>query len=305
MTKPYFNYDILYSRFNVYRGGAFDVLTERAEQVDKHGFTEAKDKYRAKFLVKCAEAYTTAATQGHNLGRAIWPGDPVLWKPRSARANLVKAAALLIAAIDSYDNADVPMQEPTQKAKEAPSATPSAAGVAAGTTKRAGDPATGRADGTENPFDAAELANSAEKAGNEPPAFDTAQDMADAIAFTFDARRVGKSNLPELFKVMSEAIFTDLKPPRPMFKAAAVKAQVQHARLEAARAYYVEQLHELQREEVRIEQEIDFAKLVKLPVDDLLREQRRINHANRRRLASVVRQINTALELLDDLEKMK
>ena len=83
----------------------YSVLVERKRQVEVEGFTFAQDDaYQYHELRKAAAAYLM-----HNgdpyLGPQSWPWDFSQWKPGSARANLVKAGALVIAEIERIDRA--------------------------------------------------------------------------------------------------------------------------------------------------------------------------------------------------------
>jgi hypothetical protein len=96
------------------------VIAERMEQVEIHGHTLARDaQYQPFDLALAAKAYADAAIDqltgltaaaGYDLPQAdpdIWPWHPAGWKPGTPRANLVKAAALIWAAIDRLDHAPV------------------------------------------------------------------------------------------------------------------------------------------------------------------------------------------------------
>lgn len=82
--------------------GAVDVLAERKRQIEVEGFTAAHDdtNYRDENeLVKAAVCFAEPA-----LYSLIWPWNASWWKIRDGRRRcLVKAAALLIAAIDWLD----------------------------------------------------------------------------------------------------------------------------------------------------------------------------------------------------------
>jgi hypothetical protein len=88
------------------------IIAERMEQVQKHGFTLARDQnYQPSALVFAGIAYAgRAAEQMRNNdlwhdAPPSWPWDAAHWRPGDARANLVKAAALIWAEIDRLDHA--------------------------------------------------------------------------------------------------------------------------------------------------------------------------------------------------------
>lgn len=85
-----------------------DVMAERDRQMNAEGFTaEHDDQYEDGQLERAAAAY--ALCDCRRIGRwfinDIWGWSSKWWKPRSHRENLVRAAALLIAAIEKIDRA--------------------------------------------------------------------------------------------------------------------------------------------------------------------------------------------------------
>lgn len=106
-----------------------DVLNERARQQDPapgEGFSAAQDdEYVFAQLAEAAAAYTTNAVVQVKLaarGRTsaeiealsanagpptFWPWSRLWWKPRGARRNLVRAAALIVAEIERLDRAEI------------------------------------------------------------------------------------------------------------------------------------------------------------------------------------------------------
>lgn len=90
-----------------------DLIAERVEQIDKHGYTpSADDRYDGPVeLIAAAVCYAyTAHDQLNGPLRydpsevpAEWPWSPTHWNCRDARRNLVKAGALIWAAIDNID----------------------------------------------------------------------------------------------------------------------------------------------------------------------------------------------------------
>ena len=89
-----------------------DIQEERERQIRVKGWTEAHDdEHDGGTLAAAASAYACcAASQAWNpdydptlvpcLG---WPWDSKFWKPRDARSNLVRAAALIVAEIERID----------------------------------------------------------------------------------------------------------------------------------------------------------------------------------------------------------
>jgi len=86
--------------------GAVDVLTERDRQLFVEGFDDGHDdNHDERALPMAAASYALAAGGLARPGIAanVWPFAFKWWKPRGPRENMVRAAALLIAAIDKYD----------------------------------------------------------------------------------------------------------------------------------------------------------------------------------------------------------
>lgn len=83
---------------------ARDVLAERRRQVESEGMTnEDDDRYHAAELPRAAASYILNGANGE--APYIWPWAKSWWKPRDARANYVRAAALLLAEIERIDRA--------------------------------------------------------------------------------------------------------------------------------------------------------------------------------------------------------
>jgi hypothetical protein len=99
----------------------FDVLSERDRHVAKENWShEHDDAHTRGELAEAGACYAINAArsaQGLNapscllrLGPSeppfhLWPWDMSWWKPRSAREDLVRAAALIIAEIERIDRA--------------------------------------------------------------------------------------------------------------------------------------------------------------------------------------------------------
>lgn len=90
---------------------AGDVLAERRRQVEREGWTPAHDDlYDAAELPRAAAAYVLNG--GNDEAPCIWPFHSKWWKPRDARANYVRAAALLLAEIERIDRAALQGEQP-------------------------------------------------------------------------------------------------------------------------------------------------------------------------------------------------
>lgn len=81
---------------------ARDVLAERRRQVEAEGMTtDGDDRYHAAELPRAAASYILNGANDE--APYIWPWSKSWWKPRDARANYVRAAALLLAEIERID----------------------------------------------------------------------------------------------------------------------------------------------------------------------------------------------------------
>jgi|GEM_PF-5515245 len=81
---------------------AADVLAERRRQVEAKGWTPSHDDlYCAAELPRAAAAYILNGANDE--APVIWPFAPKWWKPRDARSNYVRAAALILAEIERLD----------------------------------------------------------------------------------------------------------------------------------------------------------------------------------------------------------
>lgn len=90
-----------------------DIQDERYRQIRQEGFSEEKDdEYGMAELSRAALCYVHAAglrITGNNEpipAPLNWPWDFGWWKPTTARRNLVKAAALIVAEIERIDRAE-------------------------------------------------------------------------------------------------------------------------------------------------------------------------------------------------------
>ncbi len=91
------------------------IAAERRRQIDVEGRTpEGDDAYTGGELIRAAICYAqnpiTHPMALRHLGPGkpadLWPWPPEWWKPRDARADLVRAGALIAAEIERLDRAD-------------------------------------------------------------------------------------------------------------------------------------------------------------------------------------------------------
>lgn len=90
-----------------------DVLEERRRQVEDLGWSDDNDdEYVFGELSFAAARYADHACDIERYGDEAnndmdpeWPWNPLWWKPTTARRDLVKAAALILAEIDRLDRA--------------------------------------------------------------------------------------------------------------------------------------------------------------------------------------------------------
>ena len=83
-----------------------DVAAERRRQIEAEGWTpEHDDEHGAGEMAAAAACYAlNAAGCGCEVARN-WPWDRSWWKPSTARRDLVKAGALILAEIERLDRA--------------------------------------------------------------------------------------------------------------------------------------------------------------------------------------------------------
>ncbi|MEQ0961574.1 hypothetical protein [Pseudomonas aeruginosa] len=92
-----------------------DVQTERRRQITVEGFDTSNDDGSAGQIALAAGCYALHAggigtdwPGGIRNGSALfWPWDEEWWKPKSARENLVRAGALVLAEIERLDRAGI------------------------------------------------------------------------------------------------------------------------------------------------------------------------------------------------------
>lgn len=85
---------------------ARDVLAERRRQVEAEGWTPAHDDaYAEGELARAAACYALEGDTVITFPPEEWPWPESWWKPADDRRNLVKAGALILAAIERLDRA--------------------------------------------------------------------------------------------------------------------------------------------------------------------------------------------------------
>ncbi len=86
-----------------------DVLDERVRQKEVEGWTPEHDNQRRDGeLIKAAICYaanTLDPVPLHRQPAEIWPWEAESFKPKNVRRDLVRAASLLVAAIEQHDRA--------------------------------------------------------------------------------------------------------------------------------------------------------------------------------------------------------
>ena len=115
---------------------ASDVLAERARQVDAEGWTVAHDdSHSDRSMALAAACYAMFASvsyaqrastdlpaslsttggplTGWSAFLRLWPWDRKWWKPKSHRADLVRAGALIIAEIERLDRIEAQKEDAT------------------------------------------------------------------------------------------------------------------------------------------------------------------------------------------------
>ena len=88
-------------------GVLMEVATERAKQISKGFDASQDDRYTENELVKAANVYALNVTGDEAaIGWLPWPWDVEAFRPEGRRADLIKAAALLVAEIERMDRAN-------------------------------------------------------------------------------------------------------------------------------------------------------------------------------------------------------
>ena len=78
------------------------ISDEREKQIAKHGYTVQDDVETTTTgeLIKAAESYIESSEGFDGLGFDHWPWNKMYYKPESMKRDLIKAGALIAAAID-------------------------------------------------------------------------------------------------------------------------------------------------------------------------------------------------------------
>ena len=86
-----------------------EIARERERQMDAEGWSlDHDDHHRDGEMALAAACYAApkfVGFAGAVFGALPWPWERQWWKPRDARRNLVKAAALIVAEIERLDRA--------------------------------------------------------------------------------------------------------------------------------------------------------------------------------------------------------
>lgn len=90
-----------------------EIAVERRRQIEAEGWTREHDDTHARGeLAQAAGCYALRAGRGHTGFVPLnWPWADSWWKPRGARRDLIRAAALIVAEIERLDRA---AKEPRQ-----------------------------------------------------------------------------------------------------------------------------------------------------------------------------------------------
>lgn len=84
-----------------------EISIERMRQTDREGYTDAHDdEHTGGELCKAAACYALGSPEIRNMGGStvrLWPWSPDDWKPKGARRDLIRAAALIVAEIERMD----------------------------------------------------------------------------------------------------------------------------------------------------------------------------------------------------------
>ena len=95
-----------------FTAAANDVLAERRRQVEVEGWVpERDDQYQSGELAGAAACYALTSAKhwyAPSATHLLWPWSREWWKPATARRDLVKAGALILAEIERLDRIKSP-----------------------------------------------------------------------------------------------------------------------------------------------------------------------------------------------------
>ena len=90
--------------------GTYLIQKERERQIVEEGYTDNHDsEHNIDEFVKAAISYAMYDLEGSqdNYSYAWWPWEEIGWKPKDRLRNLVRAGALIAAAIDRLENDEI------------------------------------------------------------------------------------------------------------------------------------------------------------------------------------------------------
>lgn len=110
LHRPANNESVEYTRTDVLKGtsggndGASLIMKERQRQIEVEGYDETHDRHHTpQVLARAAVAYALFDDEAGLLSKAgenLWPWGKEFWKPKDQKRNLIRAGALIAAAID-------------------------------------------------------------------------------------------------------------------------------------------------------------------------------------------------------------
>ena len=100
-----------------YTFGAAEIAHERQRQIEQEGYTETHDRHHTpQTLCRAAAAYALQDDPSRHVASTaygLWPWSVEYWKPKDHLRNLVRAGALIAAAIDRIHAEDGGCSEPS------------------------------------------------------------------------------------------------------------------------------------------------------------------------------------------------
>jgi hypothetical protein len=79
------------------------IAEERERQISEEGYDAHYDDFYSANQLGYAAACYAAGTRVSSAGTDVWPWDEKHWKPRTARENLVRAGALIVAELERLE----------------------------------------------------------------------------------------------------------------------------------------------------------------------------------------------------------